>query len=101
MSSIIGVGFFILMISAGFFVLLFAARLGDEWTRIKVQLTGPVSRPAMIHTFGASLAEGYLAGFDRSVLGVQLFNVVVTTPRLLYAAFALVFVIVNLLVTGS
>ena len=27
----------------------------------------------MIHTFGASLAEGYLAGFDRSVLGVQLF----------------------------
>ena len=81
----------------GAFVLYFAARLGDEWARVKVQLTGaqlysrdslrhyytirqtliclshshplsgPVSRSAMIHTLGAGLAEGYLAGFDRTV----------------------------------
>ena len=55
----------------------------------------------MIHTIGASLAEGYLAGFDRAVLGVQLFNVVLTTPRLLYSVFALLFIIVNLLVTRT
>ena len=55
----------------------------------------------MIHTLGAGLAEGYLAGFDRSVLGVQLFNVVVTTPRLLYSVFALMFVVVNLLVSST
>ena len=118
----------------GFFVLFFAARLGDEWARVKVHLTGalrysrdslrhyytrptirqtlnclfhshplsgPVSRSAMIHTLGAGLAEGYLAGFDRTVLGVQLFNVVVTTPRLLYSVFALLFIIVNLLVSSS
>ena len=115
----------------GAFVLFFAARLGDDWTRVQVQLTGalapdfvqrtphsrceplrrqlishhpssgPVSRTAMIKTLGASLGEGYLAGFDRTVLGVQLFNVVVTTPRLLYSVFALMFIILNLLVTRS
>ena len=54
----------------------------------------------MIQTFGASL-EGYLEGFDRTALGVQLFNVVGTTPRLLYTAFALMSVVLNLLVSSS
>ena len=63
-------------------------------------LSGPVSRSAMIHTLGAGLAEGYLAGFDRAVFGVKLFNVVVTTPRLLYTSFALLFILLNLFVNA-
>ena len=47
------------------------------------------------HTIGTSVDD------KNTTLGVQLFNVVITTPRLIYGLFGIAFIIVNLLVTSG
>ena len=68
--------------------------LADAWIKLVKQLTNPINSLMRMHVFTqqgkagrSELADSFTQGLTNTLIGVEFFNVVVTTPRLLYASF--------------